>query len=137
MRLIGATKKAFCFAQKNFLLNGVSAERQYKKAEFHCKADYKEIRRKRNVKIERFSQNTAANGQCNVSAIHIVCPLHHRVVHTHKAFGHTRKTGSKYVLVDAVFTVIFFKRSIRKGHKIRDGRFNLINRRFQKGGDLL
>lgn len=25
----------------------------------------------------------------------------------------------------------------RKGHKIRDGRFNLINRRFQKGGDLL
>ena len=67
----------------------------------------------------------------------LYAPLLHRVVHTHKAFGHTRKTGSKYVLVDAVFTVIFFKRSIRKGHKIRDGRFNLINRRFQKGGDLL
>ena len=67
----------------------------------------------------------------------LYAPLHHRVVHTDKAFGHTRKTGRKYVLVDAVFTVIFFKRSIRKGHKIRDGRFNLINRRFQKGGDLL
>ena len=58
----------------------------------------------------------------------LYAPLHHRVVHTDKAFGHTRKTGRKYVLVEAVFTVIFFKRSTRKGHKIRDGRFNLINR---------
>ena len=67
----------------------------------------------------------------------LYAPLHHRVVHTDKAFDHTRKTGRKYVLVDAVFTVLFFKRSTRKGHKICDGRSNLINRCFQKGGDLL
>ena len=48
----------------------------------------------------------------------LYAPLHHRVVHTDKAFGHTRKTGRKYVLVDAVCS-------------------NLINRCFQKGGDLL
>ena len=67
----------------------------------------------------------------------LYAPLHHRVVHTDKAFGHTRKTGRKYVLVDAVFTVIFFKRSIRKGHKIRDGRFNLINRHKSSTGFLI
>ena len=62
----------------------------------------------------------------------LYAPLHHRVVHTDKAFGHTRKTGRKYVLVDAVFTVIFFKRSTRKGHKSSTGFLILSTNAFRK-----